>query len=235
MNPTKDIYVRTKALYSESAFDRIRKANVIIFGIGGVGAMVAEALGRSGVGGLTLVDFDRIEPTNTNRQIHATEETVGQFKAMEMKRRLLSIDSEMKVEAIIQFYEEGNKEEFHLEKYDYVIDAIDSYASKISLILTCKEKKLRIISAMGAGNKTKPDRFRVADIYKTSVCPLARKVRSDCRKNNVTDLKVVFSDEPPIQSFVESNNRKAPGSLMMATATSGLMLAGEVIRELVEE
>ncbi len=196
-------------------YERLSRARVAVFGIGGVGGYAVEALARAGVGSLVLVDSDTVSVSNINRQIIATADTVGKYKTEAARERILSINPDCKVEAHTAFFTKENKSEFDFSSYDYVIDAIDSLSSKFELITTAKAADVKIISAMGAGNKLDPTRFKVADISKTAVCPLARAVRVELRKRGINHLKVVYSDEPP---FVTQSARNAEATSHPLTA-----------------
>ncbi len=219
---------RNIRLLGQDGQQRLMQAKVAVFGLGGVGGFAAEALVRAGVGHLLFVDGDVVEISNLNRQILATHDTLGRPKAEVMKERALSIAPDARIEALQVFFDEKSAHLFDFREWDYVIDAIDSVPSKILLIECCRQANAPIISAMGAGNKLDPTRFRVTDLAKTSVCPLARTMRSALRKRGIEHLKVVFSDEPPLPS----NGQRAPGSVSFVPSVAGLILAGEVIREI---
>ena len=242
---------RTKMMLDESGYERLRGARVAVFGIGGVGGYAVEALARAGVGSLDLIDSDRVSVSNINRQIIATTHTVGEYKTHAAKERIKSINPDCSVTTHEVFFSEQALPLFDFSEYDYVVDAIDSVKSKVLLILAAKESGTKIISAMGAGNKLDPTRFRVTDISKTTVCPLAKAVRVALRKSGVNHLKVVYSDEPPVHSYTELadgdraeasaasgsekaayDSRRAPGSISFVPSVMGLILAGEVIKDL---
>ena len=222
---------RTAMLIGREALDRLKSLRVAIFGIGGVGGFALEALYRAGVGEFLLVDSDRVSESNLNRQIIATEQTVGRYKTDVAKERVLSINSTAKVETRAEFFSPENAESFDLSSFDYIIDAIDSLPSKIELIVRAKAAGVRIISAMGAGNKLDPTRFEVSDISKTTVCPLARAVRIGLRKRGVDHLKVVYSKENPVRVFGEGEVR-APASISFVPSAMGLIIGGEVIKDI---
>lgn len=230
-------FVRTEMLIGEAGLNKLKNSKVAIFGIGGVGAFAAEALARSAVGNLVLVDFDSIAESNINRQIHSTLETVGRNKVDVMKERILSINPNCTVEARVEMVTRENMGEFITEDLDYVIDAIDMVSSKIALIEACKAKGIRIISAMGAGNKLSPTMLEVADLYKTSVCPLAKVMRRELRARGVKDLKVVYSKEAPIRPLdleaPAAGRRQTPGSVSFVPSASGLIIASEVVKDLI--
>ena len=192
-------FSRTQLLIGEAAINKLQKSRVAVFGIGGVGGYVCEALVRSGVGAFDLVDDDKVCLTNLNRQIIATRKTVGKYKADVMKERMLEINPDVDVRIHRCFFLPENADDFPFDEYDYVVDAVDTVTAKIELILRAKAHNVPIISAMGAGNKLDPGRFKIADIYQTSVCPLARVMRRELKKRHVKNLKVVYSDEQPIR------------------------------------
>ncbi len=226
----KEAFVRTKALLGAEAMDRLRASRVAVFGIGGVGGHVCEALIRSGIGAIDLIDHDTVEASNLNRQLVATTETIGRSKVEVMRERLLSINPEAQVRIYETFFLPENADTFPFHEYDYVVDAVDTVTAKIELILRAKNEGVPVISAMGAGNKLEAERMRVADIYDTQVCPLARVMRRELKKRGVTELKVVYSDEPPI--IPEGMEERAPGSTAFVPAVCGLLIAGEVVRDL---
>ncbi len=238
MNP----YCRTQFLLGEQGMSRLRKAHVAVFGLGGVGGYVVEALARSGIGALDLVDHDTISLTNINRQILATRNTVGRSKAVVAAERVLAIDPEIKVRAIQTFFTPDTADTFDFTQYDYVVDAIDTVTGKLALALTAQETGTPIISSMGTGNKLDPTAFRVADISQTSVCPLARIMRKECRKRGIRKLKVVYSQEEPIKPALSPEDpawaelpegRNAlPGSNAFVPSVAGLIIAGEVIKDI---
>lgn len=232
-------FSRTELLLGKEAMEGLENKRVAIFGIGGVGGYVCEALVRSGVGHFDLVDNDTVSLTNINRQIIATHSTVGRQKVEVMKERMLDINPNADISIHQCFFLPENANEFPFETYDYVVDAVDTVTAKIEIIMKCKELGVPVISAMGAGNKLDPSRFRVADIYKTTMCPLAKVMRKEMKKRGVKDLKVVFSDEMPV-SPIETENveplnpgkRATPGSIAFAPSAAGLVLASEVIKDL---
>ena len=231
-------FSRTQMLLGPEAMEKLRQSRVAVFGIGGVGGYVVEALARAGIGALDLVDHDRIALSNLNRQIIATRETLGQYKVDVAEARIHSINPDCKVTIHRIFFLPETREQFMFSDYDYVVDAIDTVAGKLALVETAKAAGTPIICAMGAGNKLDPSAFRVADIYETSVCPLARVMRSECRKRGIDRLKVVYSTEPPLQPLQQpaassSARRSTPGSVSFVPSVAGLILAGEVIRDLI--
>ncbi len=229
-------FLRTGLLIGEEGFDRLQKAKVAVFGVGGVGGYAAEALARSGVGSLVLVDKDVVSVSNINRQIIATTKTVGRQKTEVMKERILDINPAARVEVHNCFFLPETAGEFDFSAYDYVIDAVDTVTAKIELVLQVQKSGGRIISSMGAGNKLNPGRFEVADIYNTSVCPLARVMRRELKKRDVKHLKVVYSTEEamtPLVQMSDESKRVIPGSVAFVPSVAGLMIAGEVIKDLI--
>ena len=222
---------------------KLKNAHVAVFGLGGVGGYVAEALARSGIGALTLVDHDTISLTNINRQILATRETVGQDKVLAAAQRVNAIDPEIRVDARKTFYLPETADTFDFSKFDYVVDAIDTVTGKMMLIQQAKAADVPIISSMGTGNKLDPTAFQVADISKTSVCPLARIIRKECKKRGIDRLKVVYSTEDPIKTELAADDpawaelpegRNAlPGSVCFVPAVAGMIIAGEVIKDII--
>jgi len=235
-----DQFSRTELLLGREGVERLARAHVAVFGLGGVGGYAAEALVRSGVGALDLIDSDRVSLTNLNRQILATHRTLGQYKADAARDRALEINPEARVEARTVFYGPDTAGLFDFALYDYVVDAIDTVTGKLALIERARAAGAPIISCMGAGNKLDPSAFRVADIYETSVCPLARVMRKELKRRGVRRLKVVYSKEPPLEpegalyqeSLEGEVRRQVPGSVSFVPAAAGLVLAGEVIRDL---
>lgn len=238
MNP----YSRTQFLLGSAAMDKLRAARVAVFGLGGVGGYVVEALARSGIGALDLIDHDTISLTNINRQILATQETVGQDKAAVAAQRVAAIDPTIRVNARKVFYLPETADTFDFTQYDYVVDAIDTVTGKLMLVQAAQTAGTPIISSMGTGNKLDPTAFQVADIYETSVCPLARIIRKECKKRGIPSLKVVYSREDPIKTVLPPDDpawaelpegRNAlPGSVCFVPAVAGMILAGEVIKDI---
>ena len=222
----EDRLSRTRLLIGDPALGRLHDSRVAIFGIGGVGGYVCEALVRSGVGGFELVDSDQVSLSNLNRQIIATAETIGRDKVEVMRERMLSIDPTAEVNVRRMFYLPENAAEFDFKTYDYVVDAVDTVTAKLSIILRAQESGVPVISAMGAGNKLDAGSFRVADIYETSGCPLARVMRRELKARGVKNLKVVYSPEKPVY------RGELPGSIAYAPSVMGLLMAQEVIRDL---
>lgn len=228
-------FSRTELLLGEDGMEILKNSRVAVFGIGGVGSFASEALVRSGLGEIIIVDYDIIDITNINRQIHATSKTVGFSKVEVMKERLLEINPNLNIRAVKDIYKEENKDRLLSSDYDYVIDAIDMISAKINLIENCKRLNIPIISCMGAGNKLNPTLLQVGDIYETNTCPLAKVMRNELRKRNIQDLKVVWSTEKPIKVNLEKEGaRKAvPGSVSFVPSVAGLILASEVVKDLV--
>lgn len=231
-------FSRTCLIFGEEAMHKLASAKVAIFGLGGVGGHCAEALARSGIGTLDLFDSDKVCFTNLNRQIIATHHTIDMYKIDAAKERILNINPNAIVNTHKVFYLPANADEFELSQYSYIIDAIDTVTAKIELIMRAQAAGIPIISSMGTGNKIHPEMLEIADIYSTSVCPLAKVMRSELKKREVKKLKVVFSKELPIRQENASNEktptgssrRPIPGSTAFVPATAGLIIAGEVVR-----
>ncbi len=236
----KERFDRTKRLLGTEAMNKLNNAHVAVFGIGGVGGHAADALVRSGIGRITVVDSDEVAVSNINRQLIATTKTVGRKKVEVMKEHLLEINPEAEIISCCCFFLPETRENFDFSQYDYVIDAVDTVTAKLALVEACKEAGVPIISSMGAGNKLDPTAFEVADIYKTSVCPLAKVMRRELKKRNIKHLKVVYSKEEPLEpveeeSFVSDEvrqRRATPGSIAFVPSVAGLILAGEVVKDI---
>lgn len=247
-------FSRTQLLLGKEAMDKLKNSRVAVFGIGGVGGYVCEALVRSGVGHFDLIDDDKVCLTNLNRQIIATRKTVGQYKTDVMKERMLDINPDIEVNVHKCFFLPENAEEFPFAQYDYVVDAVDTVTAKIELVMKAKEMEVPIISSMGAGNKLDPSAFRVADIYKTKMCPLAKVMRRELKQRGVKKLKVVYSEEKPTRPLEDmaiscrnqcicppgakhkcTARRDIPGSVAFVPSVVGLIIAGEVIKNLTVE
>ena len=230
---------RTAMLLGESAVERLQKARVAVFGIGGVGGYICEALARSGVGAIDLFDSDTVSLSNINRQIIALHSTVGKRKTEAMKERILDIAPACRVTSHDVFYLPENADKFPLDQYDYIADAIDTVSAKIELAVRAQSAGVPLISAMGTGNKLDPTRFSVTDLSKTSGCPLARVMRRELKARGITHLKVVYSTEPaaPLSIAVprEENGRTPPASLSFVPPVAGLILAGEIIKDLISK
>ena len=240
-----DQFQRTRLLIGDEGVERLARASVAVFGVGGVGGYVVEALARSGIGALDLIDKDTVDLTNLNRQIIATHKTIGKYKVDVAAERVKDINPDCRVRGFRTFYLPETAGLFDLSQYDYVVDAIDTVAGKLALICQAKEAGTKIISSMGAGNKMDPSGFVAADLFETSVCPLAKVMRRECRKRGITSLKVVYSKEEPLtpagfsdteteESSAEAVHprRSTPGSVAFVLAAAGLVIAGEIIREL---
>lgn len=242
---------RTELLIGKEALEKLRNSKVVVFGIGGVGSFAVEALARSGVGKLVLIDDDTLCLTNINRQIHATMKTISKSKVEVMKERVLLINPKCEVTTFETFVTEDNISDIITEDTDYVIDAIDTVTSKIALIVWCKQHNIRIISCMGTGNKLDPTQFKVADIYKTKVCPLAKVMRYELRKRGIDKLKVLYSEEVPRKPKEEevitcktgcictggtkkcTIRRQIPGSISFVPPVAGMIIGGEVIKDII--
>ncbi len=232
-----EIFSRQNIVFGSDSLEKLKNSRVIVFGVGGVGGYVCESLARSGVGTIDIVDNDIVSPSNINRQIIALHSTIGQKKVDVCKARLVDINPEIIVNTYDCFFLGENEKDFEFDKYDYIVDAIDTVSGKLALAVIADKLNIPIISAMGAGNKTDPTQFKVSDIYKTSGCPLAKAMRKLCRENNIKKLKVVYSEElatikePIIDE--SSNKRQIPGSLSFVPSVAGLIIAGEVIKDLI--
>lgn len=233
-----DEFSRTALLVGDLAIEELKKSKVAIFGIGGVGSYVVEALVRSGVGEIVMIDNDLVSLTNINRQLPATRETIGQAKVKAMKDRVLSINPSCKVTIFEKLYLPDTGAELLAHDYDYIVDAVDMVTAKLDLIVQANQMGIPIISAMGAGNKMDPTQFEVADIYATSVCPLAKVMRKELRRRNIESLKVVYSKEVPIKPLDSEERtdvrKQIPGSVAFVPSVSGLIIAGEVIKDLIK-
>ncbi len=232
-----EIFSRQNIVFGSDSLEKLKNSRVAVFGVGGVGGYVCEALARSGVGVIDIIDNDTVAPSNINRQIIALHSTIGKSKVEVCKARLLDINPELTVNAHQCFFLKENEDEFEFEKFDYIVDAIDTVSGKLALAVISDKLNIPIISSMGAGNKTDPTQFKVADIYKTSVCPLAKVMRKLCRENNVKKLKVVYSEELPTikETLIDetSNKRQIPGSFSFVPSVVGLIMAGEVIKDII--
>lgn len=231
-----ETFARTELLIGPEGIDRLRKASVAVFGVGGVGGYAAEALARSGIGHFLLVDNDVVSESNLNRQIIALRSTIGKYKTQVMKARIADICPETEVETKECFFLPENADTFRFEDYDYVVDAIDTVSGKLALAECCHRAGTKIISAMGAGNKMDPTKFAVTDIYRTKECPLARVMRRELKKRGIPALKVVYSTEAamtPKRQIISGDGRKVtPGSMAFVPGTAGLILASEVVRDI---
>lgn len=230
-----DEFLRTKMLINEAGFEKLKNSHIAVFGLGGVGGYTVEALARSGVGSLDLIDNDKISITNINRQIYALQSTIGEYKTKVALNRVLDINPNIKVKTYTIFYDDKTQNEFDFSKYDYIIDAIDTVSSKILLVENALKTLTPIISSMGTGNKLNPTLFKVDDIFKTSVCPLARVMRHELKKRGIKRLKVLYSTEnpkKPTQIHDEVTKKIIPASISFVPSCAGLILAGTVIQEL---
>lgn len=224
---------RTELLVGSEGLERLRKSKVAVFGIGGVGGYAVEALARSGVGSFDLIDSDRVVLSNLNRQIIATRDTIGKYKTEVMRERIHSICPETIVNVHNCFYLPETRDQFDFSRYDYVVDAVDTVTAKIDLIMRAKEAGVPVISSMGAGNKMNPAMFEVADISKTSVCPLAKVMRRELKKRGIDHVKVVYSREEPVRRNT-SERKPVPGSIAFVPSVAGLIIAGEVVKDLTQ-
>lgn len=247
-----DWYSRTELLIGKEGIEKLKNSKVAIFGIGGVGSFTAEALARAGVGSLVLIDDDDVCLTNINRQIHATRKTVGKAKVEAMKDRLLEINPKMEIVMHKELYNVESRDRLVTSDLNYVVDAIDMVSSKIDLIMKCKEMDIPVISCMGAGNKFDPTKLEIADIFDTSICPLARVMRYELRKRDVKKLKVVYSKEAPVTPIETgkscktncictnkdaakcTHRRQIPGSISFVPSAAGLILASAVVRDILD-
>ena len=244
-------FSRTQLLLGEEAMDRLKNTRIAVFGVGGVGGFVCEALVRSGVGAFDLIDDDKVCLTNLNRQIIATRKTVGKYKAEVMRDRMIEINPEVDVRIHKRFFLPENADEFPFSEYDYVVDAVDTVTAKSELVMKCQREGIPIISSMGAGNKLEASAFKVADIYKTKMCPLAKVMRRELKKRGVKKLKVVYSEEKPTRPIEDmsmscrtdciwppeaehkcTERRDIPGSVAFVPSVAGLIIAGEVVKDL---
>lgn len=246
-------FSRTELLFGKAAMEKLAASRVAVFGIGGVGGYAAEALIRSGIGAIDLIDDDRVCLTNINRQIYATRKTVGRYKVDAAAERIAEINPDAKVTVFKTFYTPETADRFDFTRYDYVVDAIDTVSGKIALVMNAERTGTPIISSMGAGNKLDPTAFEVADIYQTSVCPLARIMRYELRRRGIEKLKVVYSKEPPVTPIEDAKiscktncvcppgtvrkctrRRQVPGSTAFVPPVAGLIIAGEVVKDLIK-
>ena len=227
-------FIRSEMLFTKEGFQKLKDKRIAVFGIGGVGGYVVEALARSGIQNFDLIDNDVVSESNINRQIIATNFTIGKDKVEVAKERILSINEKCIVNTYKTFFLPENSSQFDFTKYDYVIDCIDTVSGKIEIVVKANNEGCRVISCMGTGNKMDPTRFEVSDIYKTSVCPLAKVMRKELKNRNIKKLKVVYSKEEPMKVInVGENGRRAiPGSNAFTPSVAGLIIAGEVIKDL---
>ena len=234
----QNAFSRMEILLGEEGSTKLAKARIMVFGLGGVGSYVAEALARCGVGSLTLVDHDTVSVTNINRQLYALRSTVGHSKVQVAKERIRDIDENILVHTYETFYNEDTADMFDFRGVDYIVDAIDTVTSKLLIIQKAKECGVPVISCMGTGNKMEPSKFEITDISKTSVCPLAKVMRTELRKRGIRKVKVLYSKEKPIKAVQDNGERKGntvrpvPGSIAFVPSVAGLLIAGEVVRDI---
>lgn len=229
-------FSRTEMLLGNDGMEKLNNAKVAIFGLGGVGSFVCEGLARSGVGNFILVDFDKVDESNINRQLIATVNTIGKYKVDLMKERIMEINPDANVEVYREFYMADSKSSIITEDLSYAVDCVDTIMAKIAIICSCDAINVPVISSMGTGNKLNPSMFEVADIYETSICPLARIMKKDLKKRNIEKLKVVYSKENPINTndaAINQNRKyKVKGSVSFVPSVAGLIIAGEVIKDI---
>jgi len=233
-------FSRTRMIYGEEALEKLAASRVAVFGLGGVGGYVVEALARSGIGALDLIDNDRVSLSNLNRQILATVSTIGMYKTDAARERVVQINPDCIVSTYQTFYLPQTQDQFDFRKYDYVVDAIDTVTGKLAIIENAKKAGVPVISSMGTGNKKDPGALEVADLYETSVCPLAKVMRRECRRRGIDSVKVVYSREEPVHPMEEylqeqekQSRRAVPGSTAFVPAAAGLLIAGQVVNDLV--
>lgn len=225
----EELYERTQMLFGKENIEKLKNSHIAVFGIGGVGSYTCEALARAGIGKFDLIDSDTVSPTNLNRQLIALTSTIGKYKVDVMKERILDINPNAQVNVFREFFSPENSNDFCFEKYDYVIDAIDTVSGKIEIIVCADKSNTPVISSMGAGNKINPEMFEVSDIYKTSVCPLAKVMRTQLKKRNIKKLKVIYSKETPIKN---SDGKRYPASNSFTPSVAGLIIAAEVVKDI---
>ncbi len=231
-------FERFEMLVGKSSLEKLKTSSVAVFGVGGVGSYVCEALARCAVGNITLIDNDTVSKSNINRQLVALHSTIGKYKVDVMKERILDINPDSTVNSINMFYTPDNSNQINIREYDYVVDAIDTVSSKIHLINECNKNNVDIISSMGTGNKLDPSLFSISDISKTHTCPLARVMRKELKERGVYSLKVLWSSEKPIAPLFSddtSTKRQTPGSVSFVPSVAGLMIAGEVIKDIINK
>ncbi len=225
-------FSRTENLIGATALETLKNSKVAVFGIGGVGGYTAEALARAGVGHIDIIDNDTVSITNINRQIIATHSSIGKLKTEVMKNRLVDINPHINVNIYNAFFLPENSSQFDFTKYDYIVDAVDTVTAKIELVIKANETSTPIISSMGTGNKLDPTKFEVSDIYKTSVCPLAKVMRYELKKRNIKKLKVIYSKEEPLKP--DCANSRIPASISFVPPVAGMIIAGEVIKDIIK-
>ena len=236
-------FSRTELLIGKEGVDKLKKSKIAVFGIGGVGSFVVEGLVRSGVSNLVLIDNDTVDLTNLNRQLIATRKTIGKYKVDVMKERILEINPDAKVETYKEFFMPDSKTEIIKEDLSYVVDCIDTVTAKIEIIKQCNRLSIPIISSMGTGNKLDPSKLKITDIYKTNICPLAKVMRKELRKRDISKLKVIYSEEEPItpdEKIEEickeegTKKKQVPGSVSFVPSVAGLMIAGEIVIDIIK-
>jgi len=237
VNAVKEQFIRTRLLLGDEGLERLKNARVAVFGVGGVGGFVIEALVRSGIGAIDLIDSDTVDISNLNRQIIATHSSLGRLKTEVMRERIADINPDCQVTVHNCFYLPETEDQFDFKEYDYVVDAIDTVTGKISLVMKAQEAGTPIMCSMGAGNKLNPVQFEIADIYQTSVCPLARVMRQELKKRGVKKLKVVYSKERPVEHKFKLENKEnaskpTPGSIAFTPSVAGLLIVSEVVKDL---
>lgn len=231
----KDFTLRTSLIVGDEGIDKLEKANVIVFGVGGVGSFTTEALVRAGIGNITIVDFDDVDVTNINRQLPALHSTVGRLKVDVMKERLLDINPDLNITTVAKKYNKETTDEILIENYDYVVDAIDMVTSKILLVEECNKKGFKLVSSMGMGNKLDPTKIVVTDIHKTHTCPLAKVMRKELKDRRIKKLKVVYSEEQPqeLKKKIVDGRKVTPGSTSFVPSVGGLIIASIVVNDLI--
>ncbi|NLX83463.1 MAG: tRNA threonylcarbamoyladenosine dehydratase [Clostridiales bacterium] len=231
---TEHPFDRTISVIGQPAFLRLQNAHVAVFGVGGVGAACAEALARSGVGSITLVDHDRVSITNLNRQLIALHSTLGKLKVEVCAMRLKDINPDINIRALPLFYDEDSRDQIDFTGFDAVADCVDTLSSKVLIAKACIALDLQLLCCLGAGNRTDPMKLRIGDLYETSVCPLARRMRKACREQAIPALRVLYSLEEPVKAMVEARHgRHAPGSVAFVPPVAGMMMAGDIIKHLI--
>ena len=229
-------FSRTETLIGKEGIEKLKKSKVAVFGIGGVGSFVVEGLARAGIENLIIVDFDKYDITNINRQLGALHSTIGKYKVDVMKERILDINPNAKVEIFKEFFGPNSNKNIIDKSIDYIVDAVDNVTAKIELVVKANEFEIPIISAMGTGNKLEPTKFEITDIYKTSVCPLAKVIRKELRKRDIKKLKVLYSKEEPIKQSKEEktkDEKNSPASISFVPSVAGLIIAGEVVKDII--
>ena len=228
----ENIFLRTENLIGKDDLTALKNSHIAVFGIGGVGGYTAEALIRAGVGNIDIIDNDTVSPSNINRQILATHSTIGKNKTDVMKQRLMDINPQAVINTHNLFFTPENSHTFDYSKYDYIVDAVDTVTAKIELVIIANQTQTPIISCMGTGNKLDPIRFEIADIYKTSVCPLAKVMRYELKKRGIKKLKVLYSKEQPVKN---ENSSRTPASISFVPPVAGLIIAGEVVKDIIKK